>query len=257
MSLYNHPAIYAALLKPEASLTLAMEEWCQRWIDAPVRSVMDPCCGPGSWLLPFRDRAARVAGNDLSEAMIEEARAAFDPAVSEWTVGDMRDLRFQTGPFELAINMHSSVGHLPDLQAVEGHLRSVHRNLVPGGHYFLGVVVNDARGVDRSLRVLFESPPTELPSGGMAAVRYESIERNGAKERETIRLHLLTAGVPGCPQVLSEEYNLRSFRASQLRAVLSAAGFQVLASYAMDEEGHPDVGLSRNCGDVTLILRAV
>jgi len=91
----------------------------------------------------------------------------------------------------------------------------------------------------------------------MAAVRYESIERNGAKGRETIRLHLLTAGVPGCPQVLSEEYNLRSFRASQLRAVLSAVGFQVLASYAMDEEGHPDVGLSRNCGDVTLILRAV
>jgi SAM-dependent methyltransferase len=256
MSLYDHPAVYAALLRPEQSLVLALDQWCDEWLKSPMGSVMDPCCGPGSWLVPFRDRDVRVAGNDLSPGMIEEAKMVFGEGCGEWTVGDMRSLAFQSAPFDLAINMHSSVGHLPDLDAVLDHLISVRKQLRSGGFYFLGVVVNDARTIDSSLRVLFESQPTEMPNGGMAAVRYESVVRNGRRGLETIRLHLLTAGVDGCPQVLSEEYDLRSFRAAELRSVAAKSGFLVRAAYAMDEEGHPEVGLQRKCGDVTVILEA-
>lgn len=257
MSLYDHPGVYAALLRPEPDLLAAMESWRGDWLTGPFDSLMDPCCGPGTWLLPFSGRGLALAGNDLSPRMIEEAGRSIRGSGTEWTVGDMRRLDFRSGPFDVAMNMHASVGHLPGLDAVREHLGSVRRSLRRDGLYFLGVVVNDDSTVDRTPKVLFESPPTELAGGGMAAVRYESLERNGRSQSETIQLHLLTCGVDGCPPVLSERYALKSYRSKPLMRVIEDSGFEILAAHDMEADGYPDVGLTRNCGDVTLILAAL
>lgn len=257
MSLYDHPNLYAALLRPEPDLLQAVESWREDWLSGPFESLMDPCCGPGTWLAPFSGRKLALAGNDLSPKMIEEARRSIpDPGV-EWTVGDMRSLGFRSAPFDMVLNMHASIGHLPDLDAVGEHLGSVRRCLRRDGLYFLGVVVNDGSAVDRTPRVLFESSPTELAGGGMAAVRYESIERNGRAQSETIQLHLLTCGVEGCPSVLTERYALRSFRSKPLKRAIEGSGFEILAAHDMEVAGYPDVGLAPNCGDVTLVLVAL
>ena len=217
---------------------------------------MDPCCGPGTWLLPFAAQGLHVAGNDLMPGMVEEARRQIPEGDSEWTVGDMRDLRFQTGPFDAALNMHASIGHLPDLEAATQHLRSVHGSLRKGGVYVLGLVVNDQDRVDRNPMALFESEPIHLEDGGVASVCYESVLRDGIQGMERIRVLLLTAGVEGCPQVLQEEYELRSFRAEELSKIIDEAHFELLATYAMEEDEHPEVEFGSNCGDVTVILRA-
>ncbi len=255
MKLYAHPEVYATLLAPEPDLFQEVLRWLDLYMDGPRESVMDPCCGPATWLLPFSVYGHRVAGNDLSAVMIEESRRRLGEG-AELIQGDMRALEFTGGPFDVAVNMSASVGHLPDLEAVTAHLRSVHGQLRPGGLYFMGLCVFDGDRVDEEVLELFESPPTLIPSGGMAAVRYESVRRDPATCRETIRLTLLTSSVAACPPRLDDEYELQTFRYPELLQLLEdLGGFDLMAVHAMEEEGYPDRGLHPNCGDVTLVLR--
>lgn len=255
MSLYRHPEIYATLLAPEPDVFEHVLDWIDLYLDGPFDSVMDPCCGPGTWLLPFVVRELHVAGNDLLPQMVAECRRRVG-AAAELTEGDMRSLRFETGPFDVALNLHSSVGHLPDLSAVSSHLRSVRDQLRPGGLYFLGVCVYDGEHVEEDVHVLYESEPTFVPSGGMASIRYESVRRDPVRCEETIRLLLLSRDVADCPERLEEEYVLKTFHRDVLRGVVDdVGGFDLLAAHAMEEDGHPDRGLQPNCGDVTLVLR--
>lgn len=256
MSFYRHPEVYAVLLEPDPDIFADADAWIGRHLDGPARRVLDPACGPGNWLVRFAERGAAVAGNDLEPAMIAAARRRLAGRPAELTVGDMADLDFRTGPFDVAINVHSSVGHLPDDAAVVRHLRAVARHLRPGGIYLLGLVIDDGTALREEPEFLWQCPATRIPGGGMAAVRYESARRDPAARTERIRLHLLTKGVAGCPEALREEYDLRTFPAARLREILAeAGGFDVLAAHAMLVEGRPDVGLVHDAGDVTLVLR--
>lgn len=255
MSLYRHPEVYATLLYPEPDLLDALFGWIGKYLDGDCESVMDPCCGPATWLLPFACRDYEVAGNDLLPEMVAEAERRLAGTDAELTRGDMRELAFTKGPFDVALNLHGSVGHLPDHEAVAEHLAAVRDELRPGGLYFLGLCVFDGDEADETLEVLYESEPTPVASGGMASVRYESVLRDPVTSRETIRVHLLTQGVEGCPAELREQYDLRTFHAEDLRTLVEDAGFQLLAAHGMEEDGFPDRGLYANCGDVTLVLR--
>jgi SAM-dependent methyltransferase len=197
-----------------------------------------------------------VAGNDLSPVMVAEARRRLLDEDAEITEGDMRALRFETGPFDVAVNFHGSLGHLPDLQAMAQHLASMRDALRPGGLYFLGICVFDGDTTDDTLWTLYESDIRPIPSGGMAAVRYESVRRDPVAREETIVLHLLTKGVADCPPQIEERYVLRTLREMDVRALLAeVGGLDLLAVHAMTEDEHPDEGLYPNCGDVTLVLR--
>jgi len=255
MSLYRHPEVYATLLYPEPDLLDALFGWIGNYLKGDCDAVMDPCCGPGTWLLPFAIREYQVAGNDLLPEMVEEAGRRLAGLGAELTQGDMRELDFDSGPFDVAMNLHGSVGHLPDEDAVRAHLAAVREQLRPDGLYLIGLCVFDGDASDDETQVLYESDPTPVPSGGMASVRYESIRRDPVSSRETIRVHLLTKDVSGCPETMEEEYDLRTFHAEELRTLVEEAGFELLATHAMEEDGFPDHGLLPNCGDVTLVLR--
>ena len=255
MSLYHHPEIYATLLYPEPDLLDSLFGWIGVYLEGPCESVMDPCCGPATWLMPFAFRDYRVAGNDLLEGMVEESRKRLAGLDAELTVGDMRALDFESGPFDVAMNMHGSIGHLPDQEAARAHLASVRDQLRPGGLYFLGLCVFDGEELDDEVDLLYESEPTVVPSGGMASVRYESVRRDPNTSRETIRVHLLTKDVVGCPEELKEEYDLRTFHAAELQALVEEVGFDLHAVHAMEEDGFPELALEADCGDVLLVLK--
>ena len=255
MSLYRHPEVYATLLSPEPDVFEHVLDWIDVYLDGPLESVMDPCCGPGTWLLPFSVRELHVAGNDLLPQMVAECRRRLGEA-AELTEGDMRSLAFETGPFDVVFNLHSSIGHLPDLSGAAANLSSVRDHLRPDGLYFLGACVYDGALVEEDIHVLYESEPMYIPSGGMAAVRYESVRRDPVRSEETIRVQLLSSGVVECPESFEEEYVLKTFQRDVLRGLLEeVGGFDLLAVHAMEEDGHPDRGLQSNCGDVTLVLR--
>ncbi len=255
-SLYDLPEIYAELLAPAEDLVEDVREWLADALDRPLASILDPACGPGTWLLPFATRGLRVAGNDLSAAMIGSARRRLPRGRAELTIGDMRRLRLAGAPFDAALNLHGSVGHLGSDSDVVEHLRSVASCLRAGGVYLLGLSVFDETPLASEPVLLFQTPPTKLAAGGTAAVLYESLGRDALARSERIRVLVLTHDVPGAPPTLLEEYDLRTFTFDALLAILDAVPeFRLERAYAMELAGRPEIPLGPDAGDVTLVLR--
>lgn len=244
------------LLAPEKDLLRDVDVWVRRYLRRRPEAVMDPACGPGVMLEPYARRGCRVAGSDLHPGMVAEARRRLKGRDAEVRPGDMRELAFRSGPFDLVVNLSSSVGHLRTDRDVVAHLHSVARHTRTGGIYLLGVTVFEPSDPDDELWVLYESEPTPLPSGGTAAVRYESLYRAPRRRRERIRVVVLASGVSGLPPAFTEEYTLRTFSARAVRRVVGACGaFELLAAHDMMLEGRPDTGLEPGSSDVTLVLR--
>lgn len=259
MTLYDYPAIYAALFAPDREMWTAVTGWLARYLDRPVGSVLDPACGPGNWLLPFAEQGQRVLGNDLNPAMSTFARRRLAPFNAQISRGDMQDLPFAArpgfAPVDAAINLDASVGHLADDAAVIRHLRSVHEHVRAGGVYLLGITLMDLPRRDDTLDELFESGDVAV-DGGTASVRYTSLWRDPARRRERVGLTLTTRGIAGCPPTLTEAYDLLTFAPADLhRCLAHAGGWDLLAAHDMTLDGFPDRPFQPGCRGVTLALR--
>jgi demethylmenaquinone methyltransferase/2-methoxy-6-polyprenyl-1,4-benzoquinol methylase len=114
-----------------------------RAVVSPGDRVLDACCGTGDLALAdVSAGAARVAGLDFSERMLERARAKATEI--DWVQGDALALPFVDGSFDAA-TVGFGVRNLDDL---EGGLRELHRVLRPGGR--LGVLeITRPRGLLR------------------------------------------------------------------------------------------------------------
>jgi len=85
--------------------------------------VLDVACGPGMVACAAAQRARRVAGIDLTPAMIDQAKvlqAKLGLANIEWHVGEATALPFEAASFD-AVTTRYSMHHIadPDLAAVE------------------------------------------------------------------------------------------------------------------------------------------
>lgn len=259
MSLYDYPELYAALFAPDPEMWNGVRGWLGRYLDLPPRSLLDPACGPGNWLLPFAQRGWRVAGNDRNPAMCRYAQKILSPFDAQISQGDMRELAFAASPaflpFDVAINLDASVGHLPTDADVVRHLRSVHAHLRPGGIYLLGITVLDLPRRQDKPEALFESEPVAVGEGTVT-VKYTSVWRDPALRRERIALEMHSRDVPDAPPLLHEEYDLLTFAPADLRRCLAqAGGWPLLAVHDMTVDGFPDQGFQPGCRGVTVVLR--
>ncbi|MBE8516240.1 class I SAM-dependent methyltransferase [Amycolatopsis sp. H6(2020)] len=95
-----------------------------------ARRLLDVACGTGSHLRYFAGEFAETAGVDLTEEMLELARAVL-PGVPLWQ-GDMRG--FDLGrTFDAITCMFSAVGYLADPGELNATLETFARHLEPGG----------------------------------------------------------------------------------------------------------------------------
>jgi SAM-dependent methyltransferase len=106
--------------------------FCER-VDGPVLEVM---CGTGRVLLPLLRAGHTATGVDISEAMIDIARAKLEHAQLQSRghaeVGDVRALALNQR-FALAIIAMNSFMHLPTGTEQLAALRSIRKHLQPGG----------------------------------------------------------------------------------------------------------------------------
>jgi len=254
LNIYRFPEIYLTLLPYDTELWDEVQSWLPEYMDGPCERVMDPACGPASWILPFAKQGKFVAGNDLEPMMIEEAQKQLAGYPSELLVGDMCDLQLQ-GPFDLAINFESSIGHLPDHDAAARHFRSVHGLLREGGVYLIGVMVLDGDEPDESIEELYESQCLLLPSGGSAKVSYQSLFRDPLICSERISFLVETEKVPNCPEKIMGHYDLLTFPKAKVRELIEDTGFELVAVRSADGYGYFAMELDYNCGDIILVLR--
>ncbi|MBX7214003.1 MAG: class I SAM-dependent methyltransferase [Thermoflexales bacterium] len=114
-------------------------EWCWRtYALTPERRFLELACGPGRHAITLAKRGWRASGLDLSPEMLEYAGdvASAAGAHVRWLAADMRDFSLDA-PASLIACLMESLSHLVTNDDVVAHLKTVSRNLLPGGLYVL------------------------------------------------------------------------------------------------------------------------
>ena len=101
-------------------------------------ALLDLCCGTGHLATHFLDSGYSVIGLDLSEAMLEYARAnaaAYIVAgLAHFVQGDAADFELDDH-FGLVVSTFDALNHLSDFNALKSCFLSVYPVLVPGGSF--------------------------------------------------------------------------------------------------------------------------
>jgi SAM-dependent methyltransferase len=133
--------------------------------------VLDCPCGTGRISIPLAQRGFKVAGLDISNRVLEVARAAAPEL--DLQQGDMRELPWPAESFDAVLNLWTAFGYFETQAEDERVLSEVARVLVPGGLFVIDTInpIALARGFrpqgwnDLDGTLLLEQRELDLVSG--------------------------------------------------------------------------------------------
>lgn len=263
VSFYRNHALYSAFFEPSEEMRASIDALVRQHLRRKPGRVLDPACGPGLWLEHFARGGSRVAGIELDRSVAEAGQRRLSGKKAVVVQGDMRDPPSSiAGPFDLAINLDNSLGHLGGVADVVSHFRAMHRLLGPEGVYLVGLAVREKREKIRS-ETVFERGPLPIAGGGYAAIRSEThgLQPAIGPDRlrcERIRHYVMTVGVEGLAPLFIEQYDLLTFPIETLKVALAHGGpWKVADCRDATDESLPKATFEAGCGDVLLALRPV
>jgi len=174
--------------------------------------LLDVPCGFGRHSVPLARAGYRVVGVDRSEALLAEARRrARGERWPKLVRADYRELPFADGSFDAAVNLFSSLGYLGDAEDTKV-LAEIRRVLRRGARLVIEIMHRDLlvlRFQESDWRLLGEGrllleQRTFDAAAGVAQVTQTLIDRAGRDSRS---------------------YSVRVYSATELLAMLAAAGF--------------------------------
>ncbi|MEJ2668417.1 MAG: class I SAM-dependent methyltransferase [Deinococcales bacterium] len=174
--------------------------------------LLDLGCGTGNGTAPMVARGLEVVGFDASEAMLAVARRKL-PEV-RFQCGDFRELRVP-GRFTLAYSVFDALNNLLEPEGFAATARRVHRQLRPGGLFIFDM--NTTVG----LRDLWEGGCVE---GWAQEVYYRWVHSYD----EATGLAHVEAFCETEDGSFTEVHHERPYDPPELRALLSAAGFEAI-----------------------------
>ncbi len=194
----------------------------------PGRRALDLACGTGTLALLLADDGWEVTGVDASPAMLAQAAAKLDGALSSGRVrlvqADMTDLggRVPAASFDLATCTYDSLNYLLDEAALAAAFAEAARALAPGGLYV----------ADMNTRHFLEF------EWGECAIReqdgYVQIERSVFEPAAATNSMLLT-GFVGDDETGYERFDElhveRAYDPELVEALLARAGLRVEGRY--------------------------
>ncbi|GGV36862.1 class I SAM-dependent methyltransferase [Streptomyces spectabilis] len=169
--------------------------------DVRGKSVLDLASGTGFYSREVKRRGAtEVFGVDISSEMVSVARAfeERDPLGVRYEVGDVSELRPLERRFDLALGVQL-LHYAEDTAAMERMCRNVHRNLKPGGAFYVFAQNPDYR---------FDGPSL-AKYGFLCEPTGEEIE-TGPRVRITALLDPPISFVGTCPRREVYEHCLRT-----------------------------------------------
>jgi len=255
---YQQSGLYCAIFTPTKLMRNSIDRVLQMHLSRKVMRVLDPACGPGLWLAHFAAQGAEVAGSDIEPSAIAQATKLLPKRGVRVMVGDMRRPPDELGAdFDCVINLDNSIGHLADYNDVAEHFASIRQRLAPRGVYLVGLALRER--TDRIPQgIVYERGPIDIPGGGFAALRTETLGLQPKTRCERIRQIIITANVKDTPTVIAEQYDLLTFTFEMLKDILMAAGgFELLGCYDATDENLPPKPFRKGAGDVLLVLRRV
>jgi SAM-dependent methyltransferase len=180
-------------------------------------TLLDLCCGTGQLALDFLDHSYQVTGLDLSDGMLDYARAN---AAAYIVTGQARFVQGDAANFEvdekvgLVVSTFDALNHLPDFAALKGCFRSVYPALVEGGcfifdlntrqglRHWTGISVEDSPELMLVTRAIYddESQKAFMRISGFALAgedlyeRFEETAYEVAFDLQAVREELFTTG---------------------------------------------------------------
>jgi len=192
----------------------------------PGGDLLDVPCGFGRHALPLAAQGFRVVGVDRAQALLDEAgRRRGHERWPKFVRADYRDLPMADESFDTALNLFSSLGYLGDEEDTRA-LAEIRRVLRPGGRLLIEIlhrdrIVRHFSEQDWHLlgegRLLLEQRTFD-PISGVAQTTQTLIESGGARESRT--------------------FSIRVYTATELLAMLAAAGFEEARCHG-DLQGGP------------------
>jgi SAM-dependent methyltransferase len=179
--------------------------------------LLDLCCGTGQLALHFLDNGYQITGLDLSEAMLDFARAnaaAYIVAgLARFSQGDAADFTLD-GHFGLVVSTFDALNHLPDFDALKSCFRCVYPVLEPGGAFIFdlntykglrnwtGISVEDGHDLMLVTRALYDETSQKafmrisgfITAGNSLYERFEETTYEVGFELSAVRAALLETG---------------------------------------------------------------
>jgi ubiquinone/menaquinone biosynthesis C-methylase UbiE len=186
--------------------------------------LLDVPCGFGRHAVALARAGYRVVGVDRSQALLAEARRRADDA--EWPIlveADYRELPFADESFDAAINLFTSLGYLGDEEDTKA-LAEIARVLRPAGRLVVELVPRDL------LVRRFSEQDWRALGGGRLLLEQRTFDA-AAGIAQTTQTLVETTGERD-----SRTFSLRVYTATELVAMLLAAGFAEAKCYG-DLEG--------------------
>jgi hypothetical protein len=245
LNLYRFPALYDTLKAPDAEDLAAVRALLHRFVGAAPWAIIDPACGPGNWLRPFKAEASVLAGNDNCPEMVEYTRSTTGALV---TLGDMFELRFEQ-KFDVVLEASGVTSLLPDVDTLRRWISSFRPLLSARGIVML--LVNFKTPVPDELpATLWRTPWRDVPDG-QARIHYELLaDQNGACSQQ-IRRTVETRG-GNWPSRIVETYDLKVWEPDQLDALRDIPGYELAACV---DASRPDVLNAEPVGERLLVFR--
>ncbi|HET6505738.1 MAG TPA: methyltransferase domain-containing protein [Baekduia sp.] len=192
-------------------------------------ALLDVACGFGRHAVPLAAAGFRVTGVDRSATLLDEARRRAGDASPTFVAADYRELPFADASFDAAINLYTSIGFLGDEEDTKV-LAEVARVLRPGGR-----LVVESMHRDLMIRI-FQERGWRLLGAGRLLLEQRAFDPVTGVVQETQTL----IGSDGARE--SQAFSTRVYTATELMAMLRAAGFDKVTAYG-DLDGAPfDVG---------------
>lgn len=236
---YDQPALYDVLhTAGTAAEVRGLLHVSERLGLDPAGPWLEPACGSGRYLRAAVARGVRIAGFDLSPAMIDYARERLrgaDGRLYRLGVAGMEGfdaaLLAPGWRFELAFNPINTIRHLESDAAVLVHLARVRDALRPGGVYAVGIS-QSAYGLEQPSEDVWEGK--RGPLHVRQVVQYTPPSTPDADRFELVH-SVLAVTRPGGNTIIPSSYALRCYDRAQWEAIVGASGFEV-AGWA-DEGG--------------------
>ena len=189
----------------------------------PGARVLDVACGHGRHSARLARRGLAVTGLDVSASSLELAReSAPEP---EFVEGDMRELPFEDGRFDAAINLFTAFGYFEDEADDARVLHEVARVLRPGGSFLIDTI--NPPGL---FGVFHDRYWDRLDDGTLLLEEHDYDVRRG---RTNTAWTLIFAD----GQRKDLQHSVRVYTAPELGRLLGDAGLTVVGSWGDFENG--------------------
>jgi cyclopropane fatty-acyl-phospholipid synthase-like methyltransferase len=248
---YKTP-LYYDIIFDEDTQTEAdfLEAVCRKYAgyEKGALRILEPACGSGRLVGAMCDRWHEVVGFDLSEQMIEFAKARHTQA--KMFVGKMQDFKASGKKFDMAHCLVSTFKYLLSEGHALAHLQLVADHLKKGGIYVLGLHLSD---YDRT-KVQHERWSGER-EGVSVVCNTRTWPPDRKKRLESLRTRLRVTE-NGVTKLQETRWQFRTYDARQLRALLGKVpAFEVVGCYDFWCDVEAPRELDDEWEDLVVVLR--